>query len=61
MTKQDDNELAKLSLYEPDSPAITQKTVDALVGFQHEQQIWDMINALASKDAPTALKKIDEI
>jgi DNA polymerase III delta subunit len=56
-----DNELAKLSLYDPESPTITQKTVDALVGFQHEQQIWDMINALAERDAPTALKKIDEL
>jgi DNA polymerase III subunit delta len=56
-----DNELAKLSLYQPDAPAITLKAVDALVGFQHEQQIWDMINALASRDAPAALKKIDEL
>jgi DNA polymerase-3 subunit delta len=56
-----DNELAKLALYEPDSPAITQKAVDALVGFQHEQKIWDMIDALASKDAPGALKKIHEL
>ncbi|MGN6368919.1 MAG: DNA polymerase III subunit delta [Phycisphaerae bacterium] len=56
-----DNELAKLSLYQPDNPAITTAAVSALVGFQHEQQIWDMINALASKDAPTALKKIDEL
>jgi DNA polymerase-3 subunit delta len=56
-----DNELAKLSLYQPDAPAIGIQAVDALVGFQHEQQIWDMINALAQRDAPTALKKIDEI
>jgi DNA polymerase III delta subunit len=56
-----DNELAKLSLYQPDAPAISQKAVDALVGFQHEQQIWDMINALAERDAVTALKKIDEL
>jgi len=56
-----DNELAKLSLYQPDSPAISLAAVDALVGFQHEQQIWDMINALASRDAQTALKKIDEL
>ncbi len=56
-----DNELAKLSLYQPDNPAITVQAVDALVGFQHEQEIWDMINALASRDAATALKKIDEI
>src|SRR5690606_3912243 len=56
-----DNELAKLSLYDPESPAITLKTVDALVGFQHEQQIWDMINALAERDATAALKKIDEL
>jgi DNA polymerase III subunit delta len=56
-----DNELAKLSLYQPDNPAITVQAVDALVGFQHEQEIWDMINALASRDAATALKKINEI
>jgi DNA polymerase-3 subunit delta len=56
-----DNELAKLSLYNPDAPAISTKAVDALVGFQHEQQIWDMIGALAAKDAPTALKKIEEL
>ncbi len=56
-----DNELAKLSLYQPDNPAITTAAVSALVGFQHEQQIWDMINALSAKDAPAALKKIDEL
>jgi DNA polymerase III subunit delta len=56
-----DNELAKLALYRPDTPSITTQAVDALVGFQHEQQIWDMIGALAAKDAQTALKKIDEI
>jgi len=56
-----DNELAKLSLYEPDSPSISIKAVDALVGFQHEQEIWEMINALAMRDARTALKKIDEL
>jgi len=56
-----DNELAKLSLYEPAAPSITDKAVDALVGFQHEQQIWDMINALAAGDAATALKKVDEL
>ena len=56
-----DNELAKLSLYQPDLPAITIQAVNALVGFQHEQQIWEMIEALAGRDAPTALKKIDEI
>jgi DNA polymerase III subunit delta len=56
-----DNELAKLSLYEPEAPAISVKSVDALVGFQHEQKIWEMINALAARDASTALRKIDEI
>lgn len=56
-----DNELAKLCLYQPEQPAIAMQAVNALVGFQHEQQIWDMINALAERDAPTALKKIDEI
>ena len=56
-----DNELSKLSLYQPEQPAITQQAINALVGFQHEQQIWDMINALAGRDAAAALKKIDEI
>jgi DNA polymerase III delta subunit len=56
-----DNELAKLALYEPEAPAISVQSVNALVGFQHEQQIWDMINAVAERDAPTALRKIDEI
>ncbi len=56
-----DNELAKLSLYQPQAPAITAKAVDALVGFQHAQQIWDMINSLAARDAPGALKKIEEL
>jgi DNA polymerase III delta subunit len=56
-----DNELAKLALYEPDAPRITSSAVDALVGFQHEQQIWDMINALAARDATTALEKIEEL
>ena len=56
-----DNELAKLSLYEPQKPAISLAAVDALVGFQHEQQIWDMINALAGRDAATALRKIEEL
>lgn len=56
-----DNELAKLSLYEPDSPAITATAVDALVGFQHEQKIWDLIGALAARDAAKALQKMAEI
>jgi DNA polymerase III delta subunit len=56
-----DNELAKLSLYQPDNPAITLVAVNALVGFQHEQEIWDLINALAEKDAPKALRKIEEL
>jgi DNA polymerase-3 subunit delta len=56
-----DNELAKLSLFEPDAPNITVKAVDALVGFQHEQQIWDLMGALGAKDAAAALKKIDEL
>jgi len=56
-----DNELAKLALYQPDAPMITMAAINALVGFQHDQEIWDMINALAAKDAPTALRKIAEI
>jgi len=55
-----DNELAKLALFET-GDTITLAAVNTLVGFQHEQQIWEMINALAGRDAATALKKIDEI
>jgi len=56
-----DNELAKLALYQPASPEIGLAAVDALVGFQHEQQIWDLISALAAADAGAALRKIDEL
>jgi len=56
-----DNELAKLALYEPESPAINVKAVEALVGFQHEQEIWELINALSARDAATALRKVDEL
>lgn len=56
-----DNELAKLDLYQPQAPSITIAAVDALVGFQHEQQIWDLINALATRDANTALRKVEEL
>ena len=55
-----DNELAKLALYET-GDTITLAAVNTLVGFQHEHEIWEMINALAGRDASTALKKIDEI
>ncbi len=35
--------------------------MDDLVGFQHEQEIWELINALSTRDAGTALRKIDEL
>ncbi len=56
-----DNELAKLALYRPDQPDITPESIDALVGFQHEREVWDLVNALAARDAAAALKKIDEL
>ncbi|MEI8194614.1 MAG: DNA polymerase III subunit delta [Phycisphaerae bacterium] len=56
-----DNELAKLALFKPAAPTIGVEAVDALVGFQHEQKIWDMIGALAARDAGVALHKIAEI
>jgi DNA polymerase III subunit delta len=56
-----DNELAKLSLYDPASASIPVKAVDDLVGFQHEQEIWDLINALSARDAKIALRKVDEL
>jgi DNA polymerase-3 subunit delta len=56
-----DNELAKLSLYDPAGATIAAKAVDELVGFQHEQEIWELINALSAQDAESALRKVDEL
>lgn len=56
-----DSELAKLTLYGADQPSITLAMVDEMVGFQHEQKVWDFIDALAESDAPGALARHAEL
>ncbi len=56
-----DGELAKLSLYALNAPAITPEMVDLLVGFQHEQQVWALIDALSAGNAAAALATHDEL
>ncbi len=56
-----DNELAKLALYQPDAAAITLDAVEKLVGFQHEQKIWELFDALTAKNLKQALMLIDEL
>lgn len=56
-----DSELSKLALYAADKPAITAAMVDEMVGFQHEQKVWDFIDALAESDAPGALTRHTEL
>lgn len=56
-----DSELAKLALYAGDQPAISAAMVDEMVGFQHEQKVWDFIDALAESDVAGALMRHSEL
>ncbi len=56
-----DSELDKLALYALNLPAITPSMVEKLVGFQHERQVWGLIDALAENDAPRALARHEEL
>ena len=56
-----DSELAKLALYAADQPSITAAMVDEMVGFQHEQKVWDFIDALADSDSKGALVRHAEL
>ena len=56
-----DGELAKLSLFDLNSTAITPEMVNLLVGFQHDQQVWALIDALAVGNAAAALVTHDEL
>lgn len=56
-----DNELAKLALYRLAEPTIERPAVDALVGFQHEQTIFELMDALGRGDARAVLTKLDEV
>ena len=56
-----DSELAKLALYAADKPSISAEMVDEMVGFQHEQKVWDFIDALADGDTAGALLRHAEL
>ena len=56
-----DSELDKLALYALNAPTITAAMVQMLVGFQHEQQVWGLIDALAVGDVPEALRRHAEL
>jgi DNA polymerase III delta subunit len=56
-----ESELAKLALYSDKQPVITAQMVDELVGFQHEQVVWSLIDALAAGNATDALSRHTEL
>lgn len=56
-----ESELAKLALYSDKQPVITTQMVDELVGFQHEQVVWSLIDALAAGNATDALSRHTEL
>jgi|GEM_PF-2022253 len=56
-----ESELAKLALYADKQPVITTAMVDELVGFQHEQVVWSLIDALAAGNAKDALSRHTEL
>jgi len=50
-----DSELAKLAIYVDDRPGITLNDVQALVGHYREENVFGIMNAMACRDAKTAL------
>ena len=56
-----ESELAKLALFADKQTAITTAMVDELVGFQHEQVVWSLIDALAAGNAKEALARHTEL
>jgi DNA polymerase III delta subunit len=56
-----ESELAKLALYADRQSVITTAMVDELVGFQHEQVVWSLIDALAAGNAREALTRHTEL
>jgi len=56
-----DGELAKLALYAMDQNLISEKMVMQMVGFQHEQQVWDLIDALSEGNLRDALTRHHEL
>jgi len=56
-----DGELAKLALYAMNQNVISEKMVMQMVGFQHEQQVWDLIDALSAGNVREALARNHEL
>ena len=56
-----ESELAKLALFADKQSAITTTMVEELVGFQHEQVVWSLIDALAAGNAREALTRHTEL
>ncbi|MGC9258921.1 MAG: DNA polymerase III subunit delta [Phycisphaerae bacterium] len=56
-----ESELSKLAIFSDQQPAITTAMVEELVGFQHEQVVWNFINALATGNAKAALAAHSEL
>jgi DNA polymerase-3 subunit delta len=56
-----DGELTKLSLFVGDRPAIRLEDVEDLVGNQREQNVFGVIDAMASGDAATALHQWERV
>lgn len=56
-----DAELNKLSIYVGDRKRITGSDVDVLVGHHREEQIWGITDAIAVRDAKTALKLWEQV
>jgi DNA polymerase III subunit delta len=56
-----DGELAKLALFAMDQNLINKNMVEQMVGFQHEQQVWDLIDALSAGNVRDALARHHEL
>ncbi len=56
-----DSELAKLSLYADKHAAISVAMVETMVGFQHEQKVWDFIDALSESQTAEAIQRHAEL
>ncbi len=56
-----ESELSKLALFSDQQPVITTAMVEELVGFQHEQVVWNFIDALATGNAKLALAAHSEL
>ncbi len=56
-----DAEVSKLAIYVGDRPAVVSADVEALVGNNREQNVFGVIDAMASGDTPTALHQWERV